>query len=110
MTGLQLKVPPDVVWVVVATFMWLASRLALGIAVETPIRIALAGSLVVSAGGLIIAARVTLARAHTTWHPTRSDRATYLVTAGPFRHSRNPLSAIFGHEYDVYASRVRRWL
>ena len=29
-------------------------------------------------------------RAHTTWHPSRPDSATYLVTAGAFRYSRNP--------------------
>jgi len=152
-TGLQLKVPPDLVWIVAATLMWLASRWAPGIAVETPIRIALAGLLVGGGVALIVAARVALNRAQTTWHPSRPDRATQLVTGGPFRYSRNPtylgmllvllgwavllasplalvpaglfvaylnrfqirpeeraLSALFGHEYDVYAGRVRRWL
>ncbi|MGA7270531.1 MAG: isoprenylcysteine carboxylmethyltransferase family protein [Acidimicrobiia bacterium] len=90
MTGLELKIPPDVVWVVVAAFMWLASPLTPRIAVETPIRIGLAGVLVVLGGGLIIAARVTLNRACTTWHPSRPDSASHLVMAGVFRYSRNP--------------------
>ena len=50
MTGLELRVPPDVVWVVVAASMWLASAMTPGIAVETPIRIGLAGVLVVLGG------------------------------------------------------------
>lgn len=152
-TGLELKIPPDVVWALAAASMWLASTLTPGIAVETPIRLAPAGLLVLLGGGLIIAARVTLNRARTTWHPGRPHSATHLVTAGVFRYSRNPtylgmllvllgwaayltspvalipavlfipylnrfqiapeeraLSTIFGHEYDGYARRVRRWL
>ncbi len=46
--------------------------------------------LIVIGTALIVAARVALDRAGTTWHPTEPGRTTALVTSGVYRFSRNP--------------------
>ena len=90
MSRLELKIPPDVVWVAVAGLMWLTSRLTVGFAAGESLRRALALILIVAGTWLIVAARVALDRAGTTWHPTEPGRTTALVTSGVYRFSRNP--------------------
>ena len=90
MSGLELKVPPDVVWLAVGVIMWLASKLTPGLAVTLLLRLLVAAACVVVGVGLIVGARVMLDRAHTTWHPTEPERTTSLVSGGVFRFSRNP--------------------
>ena len=91
MSSLELKLPPDVVWVVVAGLMWLVSRVtAGGLGVAESFRRPLAVILIVIGTALIVAARVALDRAGTTWHPTEPGRTTALVTSGVYRLSRNP--------------------
>jgi len=90
MSGLELKIPPDVVWVAVAGLMWLASRVNAGFGAAEPFRRPLALILFAIGMGLIVAARVALVRASTTWHPTEPDHTTALVTSGVYRFSRNP--------------------
>jgi protein-S-isoprenylcysteine O-methyltransferase Ste14 len=90
-SGLELKVPPDAVWLVAAAVMWLASALSPKFAVPLPLRIVVAVLFAILAVWAIIAARVTLDRAQTTWHPTSPERASRLVTTGAYRFSRNPI-------------------
>ena len=91
MSNLELKIPPDVVWVAVAGLMWLASRVtAGGLGPAESFRRPLAVVLIVIGTALIVAARVGLDRAGTTWHPTEPGRTTALVTSGVYRYSRNP--------------------
>jgi len=90
MSRLELKIPPDVVWVAVAGLMWLTSRLTVGFAAGESFRRPLALILIVAGTWLIVAARVALDRAGTTWHPTEPGRTTALVTSGVYRFSRNP--------------------
>jgi protein-S-isoprenylcysteine O-methyltransferase Ste14 len=90
-SGLELKVPPDVVWLVAAALMWLASALTPRVALPLPLRIGAAVLFAVLALGTIIAARVTLDRAQTTWHPTSPERTSSLVTTSAYRLSRNPM-------------------
>ena len=90
MADLELRVPPDVVWLVAAALMWLVSATTPDVAVAGLTRAGLAALLFAGGVGLIVAARVTLNRAHTTWHPTEPARSTSLVTSGVFRCSRNP--------------------
>jgi protein-S-isoprenylcysteine O-methyltransferase Ste14 len=89
-SSLELKIPPDVIWVAVAGLMWLASRVAVGFGAEEPLRRPLALMLIVVGTGLIVAARMALERAGTTWHPTEPGRTTVLVASGVYRLSRNP--------------------
>jgi protein-S-isoprenylcysteine O-methyltransferase Ste14 len=89
-SGLELKVPPDVVWLAVGVTMWLASKVTPGLTVPLPLRLIVAGLCVALGVGLVVGARVMLDRAHTTWHPTEPERTTSLVSGGVFRFSRNP--------------------
>ncbi len=90
MSGLELKVPPDVVWLAVGVIMWLASKVTPGLTFRLPLRLLVAGACVALGVGLVVGARVMLDRAHTTWHPTEPERTTSLVSGGVFRFSRNP--------------------
>jgi protein-S-isoprenylcysteine O-methyltransferase Ste14 len=90
-SGLELKVPPDVVWLAAAALMWLASALTPTFALPLSLRIAAAVLFAILAVWTIIAARVTLGRAQTTWQPTSPERTSSLVTTGAYRFSRNPI-------------------
>lgn len=91
MSRLELRIAPDVVWLLTAALMWLLSTLTRDITIHVALRIVLA-TLCFSVGiALIVRVRVELDRAHTTWHPTEPERSTSLVTSGPFRLSRNPM-------------------
>ena len=90
MSSLELKIPPDIVWIAVAALMWLTSRVTPAFSVGESVRRAIALALIVIGTGLIVAARIALDRAGTTWHPTEPDRTTSLVTSGVFGFSRNP--------------------
>ena len=90
-SGLELKVPPDVVWLVAAALMWLASAITPEFAVPLSLRIGAAVLFAILGSWTIIAARVTLDRAQTTWHPTSPERTSSLVTTGVYRFSRNPM-------------------
>ena len=90
MSNLELRIPPDVVWVVVAGLMWLASRVNAGFGAAEPLRRPLALILMAIGVGFIIAGRIALSRAGTTWHPTEPGRTKVLVTSGVYRFSRNP--------------------
>jgi len=91
MPRLELKVPPDVVWVLLAGLMWVASiwtpRLDVPFAARAGAAVALAGAGVWA----IISARVSLRRANTTWGPSTPSRSTTLVTSGIYAFSRNPM-------------------
>jgi protein-S-isoprenylcysteine O-methyltransferase Ste14 len=70
--------------------MWLASRVTAGFDAAEPVRRPLALILMAIGVGLIVAARIALNRAGTTWHPTEPGRTTALVTSGVYGFSRNP--------------------
>jgi protein-S-isoprenylcysteine O-methyltransferase Ste14 len=91
MARLDLKVPPDVVALVVAGLMWLVSTAAPSLSLPAIVRAPLALAFAASGVGLIGAARISFARAATTFSPVSPDRATHLVTTGVYRLSRNPM-------------------
>jgi protein-S-isoprenylcysteine O-methyltransferase Ste14 len=90
MSRLELKIPPDVVWVTMALLMWLASRATPAILVPDRLRVGVAVSLIVAGTVLIVVSRMALDSAGTTWHPTEPQRSTRLLTTGVYRFSRNP--------------------
>jgi protein-S-isoprenylcysteine O-methyltransferase Ste14 len=90
-TGLELKVPPDAVWLGVAALMGLASLATPGLAISAPLRLVVAAPLVAAGIVFIVEARLVLSRAHTTWRPAEPGRTTSLVTHGVYRFSRNPI-------------------
>jgi len=91
MPRLELKVPPDLVAIVVAAMMWLVSRVTPSLDVPSAYRVPVAVVLLASAVAFIGAARVELAKAGTTFSPIAPDRSTRLVTGGVYRLTRNPM-------------------
>ena len=90
MSRLELRVPPDLVWLVVAAAMWLASATTPGLAVSLPLRLLVAAAFIAVGVALVVGARVMLDRAGTTWRPSEPERTTGLVRDGVFRFGRNP--------------------
>ena len=91
MSRLELKVPPDVIWVLVAGLMWLASTRTPRLGLPTPVRVGIAVALTVLGAWAIVSARMSLERANTTWRPMTPGQSTSLVTSGVYRISRNPI-------------------
>jgi protein-S-isoprenylcysteine O-methyltransferase Ste14 len=88
---LELKVPPDVVWLFVAALMWLASATTPRLAIPFPLRVGVAVILTIVGVWAIVSARIVLERANTSWRPMTPGQATSLVTTGVYRVSRNPI-------------------
>jgi len=91
LSALELRIPPDLVWLAVVALMWVASTLTPGFDVKAPVRIVASGAFVAAGVALIVTARIQLRRARTTWHPSEPGRTTGLVTDGVYRLSRNPV-------------------
>jgi len=88
---LELKVPPDVVWVLVAGAMWLASRYTPRLGLPSPIRVGVASLLTVGGVWLMGSARMLLEEANTTWRPMTPRQASAVVSTGVYHLSRNPI-------------------
>jgi protein-S-isoprenylcysteine O-methyltransferase Ste14 len=91
MSSLELKIPPDVVWLATAVLMWLGSRVTPALALPDVLRRVLGLSMIAAGTILIVAARLALQESATTWRPTEPGRTTTLVTSGVYRFSRNPI-------------------
>jgi len=88
---LELRIPPDVVWVLVAGLMWLASTVTPKLTLPSAVRIAAGATLTVLGVLAMASARAALSRADTTWLPMTPARTRRLVTSGVYRVSRNPI-------------------
>lgn len=91
MSRFELRIIPDAVWVAVAGLMWLASLFTSSLDVPRGLRLAVVVVLLSAGLALIIAARVDLARARTTFNPTAPERSSALVVIGVYRFTRNPM-------------------
>jgi protein-S-isoprenylcysteine O-methyltransferase Ste14 len=91
MPRLALKVPPDVVELVLAALMWLVATRTPSLHAPLAYRLFVALVLFVPAVAVVVAARVALARAATTFSPIAPERSSRLVTTGVYRLTRNPM-------------------
>lgn len=91
MSALELRFPPVVVAAVCAGLMWLAARVAPGLAVDVRGREVVAPALAVLGIVVAFAGLFTVLRASTTIDPTRPEGASTLVTSGIYRFTRNPM-------------------
>lgn len=91
MSRLELKVPPDVVWVIVASLMWVASARTPRLGIPATARSGTAVVLTVAGVVLMALARAALGEAETTGHPIASEETTALLSTGVYGVSRNPV-------------------
>lgn len=91
MSRLELKVPPDLAWVCVAALMWAASVMTPRVSLPSSLRATGAVALAILGVWAVVAARVSLGRAETTWGPMTPQQTTRLVTSGVYHISRNPI-------------------
>jgi len=91
MSRLELKLPPDLVALVVAALMWLVSKVTPTLDWPVAYRVLVVSVLFVAGSILIVAARVAFAKADTTFSPIAPERSRHLVTTGVYRLTRNPM-------------------
>ena len=91
MSRLELKLPPDVVALLVAGLMWLVSTVTPSLGGPVPYRVLVAIVLFIAGIVLIVSARVAFAKAETTFSPIAPERSSRLVTTGVYRLTRNPM-------------------
>lgn len=91
MNRLELKVPPPLLVLLIALFMWLASLAFPPLALPFRVRVGVVFGLVVAGLGVGLAAFMSFRRARTTTNPTKPHSASCLVNTGIFRFTRNPM-------------------
>lgn len=91
MPSLELKVPPPLVMLGVALFMWLGSVPVPGLAWPMPARTLCAVVLAALGASIAVAGVVSFVRAHTTVNPLKPGSASSLVVTGVYRFTRNPM-------------------
>lgn len=91
LAALELKLPPPVVAALSGVAMWAFAPAARPLLEPDPLRLA-TGLLPAAAGiGVIAAGILAFRRARTTIDPLHPERASALVAAGIYRHTRNPM-------------------
>lgn len=91
MRRLEARIPPPLVALVCGAAAWGLARWSPAPVVEMPFRAALAATLVAAGVAVAFAGVLRFRRAATTVDPLHPDRASALVTAGIYRHTRNPM-------------------
>jgi protein-S-isoprenylcysteine O-methyltransferase Ste14 len=91
MHGLELKIPPPAVAVLMAGVMWLGFRYAPAAGFDLPAREGIAAAFVLAGILSSVSGVVSIRRARTTLNPMKPDSATTLVNSGVYRFTRNPM-------------------
>lgn len=91
MSVLELKVPPPIVALVLALFMWLTPAAAGLAQIPYLARVLCAVVLACIGQGISIAGIIAFRRAKTTVNPIKASLASSLVIQGVYRHTRNPM-------------------
>ena len=91
MNWLELKVPPLLLFLIVAAGMWGLNQLIPQLSFTVPYQFVI-GAVLILLGGLIgFAGLIEFARHKTTVHPLRPHKASKIVDTGIYRRSRNPM-------------------
>ena len=91
MHALELKIPPPVVALVVATAMWLVAAMVSVLVVPAAIRITLAVAIALLGGAFSLAGAISFRRAKTTVNPMKPEKTSSLVSSGIYTITRNPM-------------------
>ncbi|MDP2571426.1 isoprenylcysteine carboxylmethyltransferase family protein [Vibrio penaeicida] len=88
MQALEVKLPPPIVAVICGMGMWLLPAVPISGSINlTFLALLFALSGIVTA----ILGLISFRMAHTTFHPTLTDKTTALVTSGVYKFTRNPM-------------------
>lgn len=91
MKALELKIPPPVVTLLVATLMWGLWYLTPSLALPASVREPAAAVIALAGGCLAFAGIVSFRRAKTTINPLTPEKTSTLVVSGVYRYTRNPM-------------------
>ena len=91
MKSLELKIPPPLVAVLIATAMWGLSRISPVLEVAALYRVWTAIAIAIVGGGFSIAGVIAFRRARTTVNPLKPESTSALVSLGVYRITRNPM-------------------
>lgn len=89
--SLELKVPPVVVFGFFALVMWAISQYFPVFDVEIPFQYYLTAILMITAISTGLYSIYVLMKNATTLHAHKPDQTKVLITAGPYKHTRNPM-------------------
>lgn len=88
---LELKVPPPVVTLIMATGMWAIAGVGPGLAAGPLLRSVLAAAIAGAGFAVMGAGVLSFRRARTTISPLNPESSTALVTSGIYARTRNPM-------------------
>jgi protein-S-isoprenylcysteine O-methyltransferase Ste14 len=88
---MELKIPPILIVLMVAAFMWGISKISSLASIESEVTGPLSLMMLIVGLALNIAAIVSFRNANTTMNPMKPKSAARLVNAGIYKLSRNPM-------------------
>lgn len=90
--GLELKLPPGLLFILMLGLMWLAPKLLPALGLPQHLMVAGFAWLLATLGlGVVGAAGLSFLKYRTTLSPTRLAKASRLITSGMYQFSRNPI-------------------
>ena len=91
MRGLETKIPPPAVMLLLGCFAWLGARLFPSLSFAFIGQPVAALALVLGGVALNLGPKLAFARAGTTVNPLKPASSSQLVTSGIYRYTRNPM-------------------
>lgn len=107
---LYTKIPPPVVALVFAAFMWLASRVAGSLDLTFGIRLAMGLTLLLIGQSISILGIREFSKVKTTVNPLKPHAASVLVKCGIYRFTRNPMYVGLALTLLSWAAFLANWL
>jgi protein-S-isoprenylcysteine O-methyltransferase Ste14 len=91
MKGLELRIPPAAVAILLVMAMWGINQVTPSIAISWPIRIAVVVLMLVVSISILLLSIREFSKAKTTLTPLEPERASALLQSGVFAFTRNPI-------------------
>jgi len=91
MPNLENRIPPPIIFVVVAITMWLTASSSSAIDIDPTLRLAVVIVLIVFGVAMAFLGLKAFGKAKTTVNPVNIDAASSLVTTGVYGYTRNPM-------------------
>ena len=91
MKSLELKIPPPLVALLIATAMWGVAQISPVLDFAALYRVSAAIAIAIIGGGFSIAGVIAFRQARTTVNPLKPESTSALVSLGVYRITRNPM-------------------